>query len=396
MNASQSLGLLTLIVALPLIAGTVYLIPRLDGLLGWHAGRGFSGVERLMTEAHVIALYLKLFFVPIPGTMSLFHDNFPITHQSRSEHDRAWQLLYAAAILAAIALRNRAPWIGFGIVWFFTCHLLESTIIPLELVFEHRNYLAILGLSAALVAGVLQLLHAANLQRLAVPVFGAWLLILGLNTAARAAVWGDLELMLTTEYARRPDSVRVLSELVNLESGRGNQAKAIEYLNQLLALDIADAGPELGALPLFCLQQSIPAEFYAKTRRKLREGLLSPFAVSSLGRVVDDTLRGNCPALDTARLLELTTAAVQNPNPRGADQRCMAAEMQVRVLIDMEDWQGAGSAWNSALDHCARAKPPKIGSSLRIRCDLPGTAGTMMRRSPWREWSLLNPGTRRC
>ena len=291
--------------------------------------------------------------------MSLFHDNFPLTHDlDASTIGLACSLLLRSS--GRLALRNRAPWVGFGIVWFFSCHLLESTIIPLELVFEHRNYLAILGLSAALLAGVLQLLRAANLQRLAVPVFGAWLLILGLNTAARAAVWGDLELMLTKEYARRPDSVRVLSELVNLESGRGNQAKAIEYLNQLLALDIADAGPELGALPLFCRQPSIPAEFYAKTRRKLREGLLSPFAVSSLGRVVDDTLRGNCPALDTARLLELTTAAVQNPNPRGADQRCMAAEMQVRVLIEMEDWQGAGSAWDSALDHCARAKPPKV------------------------------------
>ena len=103
-----------------------------------------------MTQAHVIALYLKLFFVPIPGTMSLFHDNFPITHAL----DGTTVLLlvgYVAAIVGAFALRQRAPWIGFGILWFFACHLLESTLIPLELVFEHRNYLAILGLCAALV-----------------------------------------------------------------------------------------------------------------------------------------------------------------------------------------------------------------------------------------------------
>ena len=232
-------------VILPLAAGAILFGPWIDDLLGWHGGRGFSGLERLLTQTHVLALYLKLFLFPVPSSMSLFHDTFPLTRQL----DLATLLLilgYSFALIAALAIGKRAPWIAFGIVWFFVCHLLESTIIPLELVFEHRNYLATLGLSATVTAAAWSILQAARLQRLALPFAGMLLLILGLNTAARASVWGDLELLLRTEYAARPHSVRVLSELATFESKRGHQAAAIDYLNQLLALDIADAGPELG------------------------------------------------------------------------------------------------------------------------------------------------------
>jgi hypothetical protein len=189
----------------------------MHSMLGWHPGRGFSGLERLMTEAHVLALYLKLYFVPVPGSMSLFHDTFPVTRQMDAG---TWALAvgYGVAIVAALMLRTRAPWVALGILWFFGCHLLESTVLPIELVFEHRNYLAILGLTLALFGALGSLLRRVQLQRLALPMLAALVLLLGLNTAVRAADWGDIDRLLASEYQRDPRSPRVLTELVNRAS----------------------------------------------------------------------------------------------------------------------------------------------------------------------------------
>lgn len=358
----ESLAVHTILVCtviVPIVLAALWLFPRLDGLLGWHPGRGFSGTERLLTEVHVLLHYLKLFFVPIPGTMSLFHDTFPITHHL-DVATTAIAAAYAVAIVGAIAVRNHLHWIGFGVVWFFIFHTLESTIIQLELVFEHRNYLAILGLCIATVAGTAQVLSRFRLRRLAYPAFAAALLLLLLNTAARASIWSDLEGLLASDFARRPNSPWLLSELATLESSRGNQAIAIAYLNQLLALNLEDAGPELGALRLFCRQPAVPEILLQRTERKVREGRLSPFTVDGLGRLVDQTLRGHCPAVKIQQLLQLTADAADNHNARSADQRCIVGEMQTRVLIEMQSWPAAYAAWDAALHRCLAASPPQI------------------------------------
>lgn len=352
-------SVLLLVVALPLAAGLWVFIPQIETLWGWHPGRGFSGAERLMTQAHVIALYLKLFFITIPGNMSLYHDNFPITHALDSP-TLLLMLGYMAAIIGALALRQRAPWIGFGILWFFACHLLESTVIPLELVFEHRSYLAYFGLAIALVAAVLWLLDRFRLPRLGVPLLVAVVVLLSFNTWARSTTWGDKERLMLSEYQRDPKSVRVLTELVNLASARGDQRAMRAYLGQLLALDIPDAGPELAALQLSCRASIIPTELYAMTQAKLENGRLSPFAVHGLGQVANLVLRGDCPALAATQLADLVDRAIQNTQPLRVEQRCLAREIQVRLFIDQGNWDAAMAALGTTLDRCDKAQPREL------------------------------------
>ena len=49
-------------------------------------------------------------------------------------------------LAAAFYVRNTRPLVALGLLWFLAAHLLTGTIIPLELVFEHRNYFASVGL----------------------------------------------------------------------------------------------------------------------------------------------------------------------------------------------------------------------------------------------------------
>ena len=55
--------------------------------------------------------------------------------------------IVAIVLLVATAwkYRKKAPVYTFAVFWFLGGHILESTVVPLELYIEHRNYLPLLG-----------------------------------------------------------------------------------------------------------------------------------------------------------------------------------------------------------------------------------------------------------
>lgn len=135
-----------LLLALPLCAGLVYLFVYPGGIWNGYAGRPFTLAERLLTQARVLWFYLYLLFVPDITAMGLFHDDIPVSSGWLSPWTTlpsvvAWALLAPLALL----LRKTNPAVAFAIFWYLAGHSMESTIIPLEMVFEHRNYLPSLG-----------------------------------------------------------------------------------------------------------------------------------------------------------------------------------------------------------------------------------------------------------
>jgi hypothetical protein len=350
---------LMLLVGLPLAAGLAIGISKLDALLGWNAVRGFSGTERLLTEVRVIGLYLKQIWFPIPSSMSLFHDDFPVT-RTLDSGTVGLALTYTIAIATAVLLRRRAPWIGFGILWFFCCHLLESTVIPLELVFEHRNYLAILGPAVILVAGLELFGRRAETQRASLIAIVAIGTLLAANTAARAYTWGDMGRLLYAEVQQHPNSSRLLAALISYHSRRGDQQQAIAWLNRLLALDLRDAGPELTALLVYCPRGSVPQRLWQRTRTKLAEGSINPFEINGLASLVQHVEAGHCPAIDTNGLEELLRAAMANPRDRGPDQRCHKHALYTRVQLQRADDTALRKAFSRQLSVCLRARRPTL------------------------------------
>jgi protein O-mannosyl-transferase len=261
-------------------------------------------------------------------------------------------------------LHRRAPWVALGILWFFACHLLESTVLALELVFEHRNYLAILGLTLALLGGVGQLLRRVQLQRLAVPTFAAFVLLVGLNTAVRAADWSDMERLLASEHRRDPQSPRALMELTNLASAQGNQALAIQWLNHLLALDLPDASAELGALQVYCKSETVNNALYERALQKLQTGIVSPTTVAHLRHLVAQSLRGHCPVLAREQLILMTEYARTSPRVRAPSIACAGADVQLWLLIDAQDWPGANRVLRETVYKCAESSPITVQITL--------------------------------
>jgi len=106
-----------------------------------YANRPFSALQRLLTEPRVLLFYLSLLFVPVPARLSLCHD---ITvSNTLFEPWTTLPAIFAVFFMVSLcfAYYRKKPLITFACLFFFLNHGVESTILPLELVFEHRNYL---------------------------------------------------------------------------------------------------------------------------------------------------------------------------------------------------------------------------------------------------------------
>ena len=109
-------------------------------------GRSFTMYERLLTQSRVLWFHLGQIFLPNAGSFSLYHDDFII---SKGFFD-PWVTFLAVVghillICSAFVLRKRYPLFSFGIAWFYVGHSLESSVFPLEIMYEHRNYLPMIG-----------------------------------------------------------------------------------------------------------------------------------------------------------------------------------------------------------------------------------------------------------
>lgn len=92
-------------------------------------------------------------------------------------------------------------------MFFFTAHLLESTVLPLELYFEHRNYLPAVFLFLPVAYGLWWLrdrLKPALLLFIALAMFGSY----AFATWQRTTLWGNQAQLFITWAATNPNSAR--------------------------------------------------------------------------------------------------------------------------------------------------------------------------------------------
>jgi protein O-mannosyl-transferase len=121
------------------IAGPSIFNPK--SLISGYQNRGFTLPERLLTEPRVILFYASLLLYPMPDRLCLEHG---ITLSTSLITPISTVMSIAAILLIlcmAAAGARKWPFISFCIIFFFLNHLIEASVFPLELIFEHRNYL---------------------------------------------------------------------------------------------------------------------------------------------------------------------------------------------------------------------------------------------------------------
>ena len=140
--------------------------------------------------------------------MSLFHDDIKKS-VSLLEPTTAFSIFaWIFVILGAFKFRKSVPLFFFGTLWFLTSHSIESSILSLELVHEHRNYFPMIEILLA-VSGLLikacEITHMNLKANIILPII---FLILLSATALRAQHWKDMPSLVASEALKNPSSNR--------------------------------------------------------------------------------------------------------------------------------------------------------------------------------------------
>lgn len=203
-----------LVLAVPLVIGAVWLEPVLLNPETW-ARRDFTLGTRLLTEARVVISYIDWTLLPTPSALSFYHDDFVVSHSLLEPWSTLISVVLLASLLGASVVMHRSrPLAALGIAWYLGSQLLTGTVLPLELVYEHRNYFASMAL----------LLATFDLVTFGIATWriGSWVTIViaalfllwqGSLTLITARAWGN-PLSLARELAYRgPHSPRAQYEL---------------------------------------------------------------------------------------------------------------------------------------------------------------------------------------
>ena len=262
-------GFYALTVALPALLAVVGLIVAWDLIAQGYVHRDFTPFERLLTQSRVLFFYLGLLLFPHIRAFGLYHDDMVLSTGLLEP----WTTLVSVLAWAALAglvvwgLRRRAMW-SFGLLWYLVGHSLESSVLSLELVFEHRNYVPSFGVLFALAYYLLWGLdRMAGMRRLAYPAAGLLVVVLAFTTFTRAGVWADKFTLIEFSLRNHPNSSRSHGEFATTNAQyTGDVALAYKHwsraaeLNPSSVLELIEMEKVLAAQILVMAGQGDAAE----------------------------------------------------------------------------------------------------------------------------------------
>lgn len=285
------------------------------GLLAWYvvpgyAARPFTLTERVLTESRVLWFYLGLFALPRIDAFGLYHDDIALSTGLVTP----WTTLPALLGLAALTwlgfrLLRRAPLVGFGLLWFLAGHLMESTLIPLEIAHEHRNYLPLVGLACASASLVVAFYQRA--PRPALATIGVVLVVLAATTALRALEWRDSVTFPRYQVLHHPASAQSRNEYAAALGKRHRYSEALEQLRAAQRIAPWEAGYYFNyLLTARTGRLTVPFEVTEELQALSRNRPLTPFGERAL-QSQGQCLRDKCGfmATDLARWLGAYIAA---------------------------------------------------------------------------------------
>jgi len=167
--------------------------------------RDFSIYERVLTQPRILFDYLQNWFLPKLYTVGIFQDHYAKSTGFFSPITTALSI-FLHVLIISISLLNRRKWplFAFAVLFFYASHVLESSVINLELYFEHRNYMPVAFLFLPLIA---VLRKRAKVQVYLAVVLTGMLILTGF-TRYSASVWADYSSMVEVAAWKAPMSAR--------------------------------------------------------------------------------------------------------------------------------------------------------------------------------------------
>jgi len=198
----------------------------------------------LCTQFNVLAIYIRLLFLPIGQNLDYVYPFSPGFFYGYT----VLAFLFLVAIVG-IGVWNvkRRPVIAFGIFWFFITLSVESSIIPIrDALFEHRLYLPMFGFALTISYLVFHFLK----ERLSWAIIVSAVIIMSLGTATylRNMKWKDEITLWTDVSSKSLQNTRAKNNLGNSLVLQGRHREATIHYYDVLRIepDNVDAHLNLG------------------------------------------------------------------------------------------------------------------------------------------------------
>lgn len=382
-------------VGVPVAIGTAVFVWRFQSLMAGYASRDFTVWERAATECVLLWVYVKDILLPLPSWLAFFRDDVAILSPGSPGAIAALAFWVAAVGLAVHSMKRGLPVVAFALLWFLGGHALESSIFPLELAYEHRNYLPMMGVVMLGVTG-LDTISRGNTQRLRLVA----LLLLGVLmslTASRAATWSSLPRLAEFEANRSPDSLRAQFLRAHVALANGEWSRAATSFERIRQIDPDSDWMVVAELSAAC--QGYPwAVNGAEIERRLLASADDTRTARGLPQLASVWATGNCAALTELDFRLLVRQMAEVVRKQGNDAR--AAEYlytEAEMAWNEADEAGALASLHRSIELSPTTSEPleqlakvqlALGDFDGARQSVQSASEIWRKREPWRIYRL--------
>jgi hypothetical protein len=301
------------------------------------AMRDFTAWERVLTQFRVLPVYLEWMVWPSPANLSFYHDDLaPSRGWLEPWTTLAGFVLLLMMAVVAVRARKRYPMTTLGILVFFSSHIVTSSAINLELMFEHRNYLAVLALILP-AADLIRLASTRGHSASAAIIATAVIVVFGFTTTLRAMTWGNEALFANSATIDNPASPRASYELATQYIQRaGDDSSSLNYTLAMAEFERASQLPRSSPLPEQALiliatklHQPVQVRWWERLSSKFSTRPLGPQELSAFYALHSERIQGR--PLDDARLQKISEIYVERA-PRSFEAHLLYADFAGRIL----------------------------------------------------------------
>lgn len=317
------------------------------GIRSWSIG------QRLLTEPRVLLDYLKLLWLPRPYTSGLFNDQFAAsTNWLHPASTLPALLAILALIVIAWRLRHRCPALALAVLFYFAGQWLESTALPLELYFEHRNYTPALLMFWPL---GLWLADTGKLRRTKITLMIALPLALAAMTHARAEVWGNTRTQALVWARINPDSPRAQANVADVEMQHGHPRAAATRIAQLLTAQPDQAQLAFNLIDAHCMLGGLqPSDVTAAEYAMRHTANVGSLFVRWFDRALPLAMARQCRGLSTSLLSRLVADGLHNPRLAAAGPQQDLVFLRGRIALAQDQPVAASRDFQTALSLVVR------------------------------------------
>jgi hypothetical protein len=352
----------------PILIISAYTINYPEWILKGYNVTAFSLYERGLTELRIIWMYIYWILIPNNRNLGFFHDDILL---STELIDTTLPLLAGIGHIFVISTifylwKNKQQTIFvLGCSLFYASHLLESTILPLMLTFEHRNYFGSFGI---LLAATSLLLSDHNKYKNTIVIsISIYICFLSILTIQRASTWGYGIKNALVDIQHHPKSAAAHYELGRQYSsleGTESRKKAKAHFIKAAEIDVERAD-SLFALLMISIRNNEPAKekVLVELNHRLRTSAVYASHVTWMDSLVKCYKNKKC-LIKQDEIVMLLESALNNNN---LDNVSLSKSYYLMIAADL--LANGGNNYKQALDFSilsANTSPDEVKFTINL------------------------------